>query len=75
MRPHDEIDALYKLDDQAQQVLKNLRQIMLTSKNLNCVLADDAENLYMRLRVVLGAIGEQAFNSDEEAQYEAGLND
>ena len=66
-----EINALYDLDDQARQVLKNLRQVMLCSKELNCTLADDADDLYMRLKVVLGAIGEYAFNNDVEAQYEA----
>jgi len=71
MPTRDEINALYDLDEQSKQLLNNLRQIILTSKELGCTLDEDAYDLYMRLRVVLGAIEEYAFNNDEEAQYEA----
>ena len=65
------LNALYDLDDEANQVLKNLRQVMTKANQLGVFLADDADGLYMRLRVVLGAIGDQAFDLDEQAQFEA----
>ena len=65
------LNALYDLDDEANQVLKNLRQVMTKANQLGVPLADDADGLYMRLRVVLGAIGDQAFNLDEQAQFAA----
>jgi len=71
MLTNNEINALYDLDEQSKQLLNNLRQIILTSKELGCTLDEDADDLYMRLRVVLGAIEQYAFNNDEEAQYEA----
>jgi len=67
MTTQNEISALYELDDQARKVLRNLRQVMLDSKELGCTLADDADDLYIRLRVVLGAIGEHAFKEDQLA--------
>ncbi len=71
MKTRNEINALWDLDEQSKQVLKNLRQVILDSKELGCTLSDDADDLYMRLKVVLGAIEEYAFNNDEQAQYEA----
>jgi hypothetical protein len=44
---------------------------LFTAKRLGITLADDADDLYMRLRVVLGAVGNYAFTLDEQAQFEA----
>lgn len=65
------LNALYDLDDEAQQVLKSLRQVMDKANRLGLSLADDADGLHLRLRVVLGAIGDHAFNNDAQAQLEA----
>lgn len=66
------LNALYDLDDKANQLLKNLYKILDDAHRLGVPLAyDDADNLYMRLRVVLGVIGDHATSHDEQAQFEA----
>jgi hypothetical protein len=66
-----EITAIYNLADKSDAVIKDLGDVLFTAKRLGITLADDADDLYMRLRVVLGAIGDHAFNLDEQAQFEA----
>lgn len=65
------INEIYELADKSDEVLKDLKQVLFIAKRLNITLSDDANDLYMRLRVVLGAIGDHAFNLDEQAQFEA----
>ena len=65
------LNEIYELADKSEEVIKDLKQILFVSKRLGITLADDADDLYMRLRVVLGAIGDHAFNLDEQAQFEA----
>jgi hypothetical protein len=62
------LNSLYLLDDEAKEVLKNLRQVMDKAQKLGAPLADDADGLYMRLRVVLGAIGDHAVANDDNRQ-------
>ena len=66
-----EITAVYDLADKSNAIIKNLRDVLFTAKRLGITLTDDADDLYMRLRVVLGAVGDHAFNLDEQAQFEA----
>lgn len=63
------LNSLYSLDDEAKEVLKNLRQIMDKAQKLGVPLANDTFDLYMRLRVVLGAIGDHAVASDDDNDY------
>ena len=65
------LNEIYELADKSGEVLKDLKQILFIAKRLGITLADDADDLYMRLRVVLGAIEDHAFNLDEQAQFEA----
>jgi len=65
------ITAVYDLADKSDLVIKNLKEVLFTAKDLGIPLSKDAEELYMRLRVVLGAIGDHAFNLDKQAQFEA----
>lgn len=65
------LNAIYDLDDKAKQVLKDLCKVLDEAHRLGVPLDDDADGLYMRLRVVLGAIGDHAFKLDEQAQFEA----
>ena len=63
------LNEIYELADKSGEVLKDLKQILFIAKRLGITLADDADDLYMRLRVVLAAIEDHAFNL--EAQFEA----
>ena len=65
------LNEIYELADKSEEVIKDLKQILFVAKRLGITLADDADDLYMRLRVVLGAIEDHAFNLDEQAQFEA----
>jgi hypothetical protein len=65
------ITAVYNLADKSDAVIKDLSNVLFTAKRLGTTLADDADDLYMRLRVVLGAVGNYAFTLDEQAQFEA----
>jgi hypothetical protein len=65
------ITAVYNLADKSDAVIKDLSNVLFTAKRLGITLADDADDLYMRLRVVLGAVGNYAFTLDEQAQFEA----
>ena len=65
------LNALYDLDDKAKQVLKDLQKVLFKARCHGVPLDDDADGLYLRLRVVLGAIGDHAFKLDEQAQFEA----
>lgn len=65
------LNEIYELADKSEEVIKDLKQILFVSKRLGITLADDADDLYMRLRVVLSAIEDHAFNLDEQAQFEA----
>jgi hypothetical protein len=65
------INEIYELADKSGEVLKNLKQVLFMAKRLDINLTDDADDLYMRLRVVLDAIESHAFNLDEQAQFEA----
>jgi hypothetical protein len=66
-----EITAVYNLADKSDALIKDLSNVLFTAKRLGITLADDADNLYMRLRVVLGAVSNYAFTLDEQAQFEA----
>lgn len=61
-----EITAVYDLADKADAIVKDLGDFLFTAKHLNITLADDAQNLYMRLRVVLGAVSDYANGLDNE---------
>ena len=65
------LNEIYELADKSEEVIKDLKQILFVAKRLGITFADDADDLYMRLRVVLGAIEDHAFNLDEQAQFEA----
>ena len=65
------LNEIYELADKSEKVIKDLKQILFVAKRLGITLADDADDLYMRFRVVLGAIEDHAFNLDEQAQFEA----
>ena len=65
------LDEIYELSNKSGEVLKDLKQILFVAKRLGITLADDADDLYMRLRVVLSAIEDHAFSLDEQAQFEA----
>lgn len=65
------LNEIYELSNKSGEVIKDLKQILFVAKRLGITLADDADDLYMRLRVVLGAIEDHAFNLDEQAQFEA----
>jgi hypothetical protein len=65
------LNEIYELADKSGAVLKNLKQVLFMAKRFDITLADDADDLYMRLRVVLSAIEDHAFNLDEQAQFEA----
>lgn len=62
------LNDIYQLDDEAKAVLKSLRNIMGKAAQLEVPLADDAFDLYMRLRVVLGAIESHAVAHDDNRQ-------
>jgi hypothetical protein len=61
-----EITAVYDLADKSDLVIKNLKEVLFTAKDLGIPLSKDAEDLYMRLRVVLGAVGDYASTLDNE---------
>jgi hypothetical protein len=61
-----EITAIYDLADKSELVIKNLKEILFTAKELDITLANDAQDLYMRLRVVLGAVSDFANGLDNE---------
>lgn len=65
----DTLNALYLLDDESKEVLKNLRRIIDQAQKLGVPIAEDADGLYMRLRVVLGAIGDHAVASDDDCDH------
>lgn len=65
------LNKIYELADKSGEVLKNLQQVLFMAKRFDITLADDADDLYMRLRVVLSAIEVYAFKLDEQAQFEA----
>lgn len=65
------LNEIYDLADKSNEVLKDLKQILFIAKRLDITLSDDANDLYMRLRVVLGAIEDHAVSLDEQAQFEA----
>jgi len=60
-----EITEIYDLADKADLVIKNLKEVLFTAKDLGISLPE-AEELYMRLRVVLGAVGDYANSLDNE---------
>jgi len=62
------LNALYQLDDEAKLVLKSLRQVMDKAQKLGVPMSDDTDGLYMRLRVVLGAIENHAVAHDDNRQ-------
>jgi len=64
-----EITAVYNLADKSDAIIKDLGDVLFTAKRLGITLADDADELYMRLRVVLGAIGDYAFTLDNDHDY------
>jgi hypothetical protein len=61
-----EITAVYDLADKADAIVKDLGDVLFTAKRLNITLADDAQDLYARLRVVLGAVNDYAHSLDNE---------
>jgi len=61
-----EITAVYDLADKSELVIQNLKEILFTAKELDITLANDAQDLYMRLRVVLGAVSDYANGLDNE---------
>jgi hypothetical protein len=61
-----EITAIYDLADKCDLVVKNLKEILFTAKDLDITLANDAQDLYMRLRVVLGSVSDYANGLDNE---------
>jgi len=65
------LNEIYELADKSGAVLKDLKQVLFTAKQLGITLADDADDLYMRLRVVLAAVEDHAFDIGEQAQFEA----
>ena len=65
------LNALYDLSDESNQALKALIAVISKADRFDLPLADEARDLYMRLRVVLGGIEEIAHSNDEQAQYEA----
>ena len=68
---NDNLTAMYDLADESASLLNNLSHILANAKRLGVPIADDADHLYMRLRVVLGAIGDLAFALDPHSQYDA----
>jgi hypothetical protein len=61
-----EITAVYDLADKSELVIQNLKEILFTAKELDITLANDAQDLFMRLRVVLGAVSDYANGLDNE---------
>jgi hypothetical protein len=61
-----EITAVYDLADKSELVIKNLKEILFSAKEMDISLSKDAEDLYMRLRVVLGAVSDYANGLDNE---------
>jgi hypothetical protein len=61
-----EITAVYDLADKSELVIQNLKEILFTAKELDIILANDAQDLFMRLRVVLGAVSDYANGLDNE---------
>jgi len=61
-----EITAIYDLADKSELVIQNLKEILFTAKELDITLANDAQDLFMRLRVVLGAVSDYANGLDNE---------
>jgi hypothetical protein len=60
-----EITAIYDLADKSELVIKNLKEVLFTAKDLG-ISIPEAEELYMRLRVVLGAVSDYANGLDLE---------
>jgi hypothetical protein len=60
-----EMTAVYDLADKSELVIKNLKEVLFTAKDLGISLPE-AEELYMRLRVVLGAVSDYANGLDFE---------
>jgi hypothetical protein len=65
------LNALYDLSDESDKALKALVAVIAQADRFDLPLAEEARDLYMRLRVVLGGIEEIAYSNDEQAQYEA----
>jgi hypothetical protein len=61
-----EITAVYDLADKADAIVKDLKDVLFLAKELDIALANDAHDLYMRLRVVLGAVSDYANGLDNE---------
>ena len=63
------LNEIYELADKSGAVLKDLKQVLFMAKRLDITLADDADDLYMRLRVVLAAIEDHAVSLDDDNDY------